>query len=108
VSISWILFRSPSPNRQAELAPTLFKLVDGVLIVSSITPLLQGVSSFNWRDVPAGSIRQLNNQNYNICFRTELIDRQVGIKIFYSILYHVNDIVVVAALYFFTMRLYNL
>ncbi|EFX70294.1 hypothetical protein DAPPUDRAFT_112776 [Daphnia pulex] len=34
------------------------------------------VSSFNWRDVPVSAIRQLNNQNYNICFRTELIDRQ--------------------------------
>jgi hypothetical protein len=35
------------------------------------------VSSFNWRDVPVSAIRQLNNQNYNICFRTELVDRQV-------------------------------
>nr|CAH0104249.1 unnamed protein product [Daphnia galeata] len=43
------------------------------------------VSSFNWRDVPIGSIRQLNNQNYNICFRTELIDRQTGVQMCISV-----------------------
>jgi hypothetical protein len=31
------------------------------------------VSSFNWQDVAATSTRQLNNQNYNICFRTEVV-----------------------------------
>ena len=35
------------------------------------------VSSFNWMDVVG--TRQLNNQNYNICFRTELISSQVEI-----------------------------
>jgi hypothetical protein len=29
------------------------------------------VKSFNWQD--AAAARQLNNQNYNICFRTELV-----------------------------------
>jgi hypothetical protein len=29
------------------------------------------VKSFNWQDSDAA--RQLNNQNYNICFRTELV-----------------------------------
>jgi hypothetical protein len=29
------------------------------------------VKSFNWQDTAAA--RQLNNQNYNICFRTELV-----------------------------------
>lgn len=37
------------------------------------------ISSFNWKDVPVTAVRQLNNQNYNACFRTELIDRQVTI-----------------------------
>jgi hypothetical protein len=41
------------------------------------------VRSFNWQDV-AGAL-QLNNQNYNICFRTELVSGQVGIIIFRSI-----------------------
>ncbi|XP_046637997.1 uncharacterized protein LOC124316227 [Daphnia pulicaria] len=31
------------------------------------------VSSFNWQDVASTATRQLNNQNYRICFRTELI-----------------------------------
>lgn len=35
------------------------------------------VRSFNWQDVGAPtSTRQLNNQNYNICFRTELVTGQ--------------------------------
>ncbi|XP_057368577.2 uncharacterized protein LOC130689657 [Daphnia carinata] len=34
------------------------------------------VRSFNWQDVGGTATRQLNNQNYNICFRTELINRQ--------------------------------
>ncbi len=29
------------------------------------------VKSFNWQDSAAA--QQLNNQNYNICFRTELV-----------------------------------
>lgn len=37
------------------------------------------ISSFNWKDVPVTAVRQLNNQNYNACFRTELINRQVTI-----------------------------
>ncbi|XP_046459325.1 uncharacterized protein LOC124205840 [Daphnia pulex] len=43
------------------------------------------VSSFNWRDVPVSAIRQLNNQNYNICFRTELVDRQKATQICLSV-----------------------
>ncbi|KAI9559203.1 hypothetical protein GHT06_015992 [Daphnia sinensis] len=31
------------------------------------------VRSFNWLDVASTTTRQLNNQNYNICFRTELV-----------------------------------
>jgi hypothetical protein len=37
------------------------------------------VKSFNWQDVAGTTTRQLNNQNYNICFRTELVSSQVGI-----------------------------
>ncbi len=33
------------------------------------------VKSFNWQDT-AGA-QQLNNQNYNMCFRTELVSSQV-------------------------------
>jgi hypothetical protein len=33
------------------------------------------VKSFNWQD--AAGAQQLNNQNYNICFRTELVSSQV-------------------------------
>jgi hypothetical protein len=41
-------------------------------------PTAGKVSSFNWQDVAAGSVpRQLNNQNYNICFRTELVSGSV-------------------------------
>ena len=38
----------------------------------------------NWQDV-AGSAapRQLNNQNYNICFRTELVASQVFVTFTY-------------------------
>lgn len=35
------------------------------------------VRSFNWQDVAGTATRQLNNQNYNICFRTELVAGQV-------------------------------
>ena len=37
------------------------------------------VSSFNWKDVtPTVNVpRQLVNQDYNICFRTELVNSQV-------------------------------
>ncbi|XP_057368936.1 uncharacterized protein LOC130690002 [Daphnia carinata] len=31
------------------------------------------VRSFNWLDISGTTTRQLNNQNYNVCFRTELI-----------------------------------
>jgi len=34
------------------------------------------VRSFNWRDAVAAETRQLANQNYDICFRTELIEGQ--------------------------------
>ena len=35
------------------------------------------VSSFNWKDVAGTTTRQLANQAYNICFRTELVSSQV-------------------------------
>jgi hypothetical protein len=35
------------------------------------------VKSFNWMDGAGTATRQLNNQNYNICFRTELVSSQV-------------------------------
>jgi hypothetical protein len=37
------------------------------------------VKSFNWQDVAGTATRQLNNQYYNICFRTELVSSQVCI-----------------------------
>jgi hypothetical protein len=37
------------------------------------------IKSFNWQDVAGTATRQLNNQNYNICFRTELVSSQVCI-----------------------------
>ncbi|XP_059351709.1 uncharacterized protein LOC130689572 isoform X1 [Daphnia carinata] len=43
------------------------------------------VSSFNWKDVPVTAVRQLNNQNYNACFRTELIDRKKATEICFSV-----------------------
>lgn len=35
------------------------------------------VKSFNWKDVASTSTRQLANQDYKICFRTEVIRSQV-------------------------------
>ena len=42
------------------------------------------VSSFNWKDVtPTANVpRQLANQDYNICFRTELVNSQVCENLF--------------------------
>jgi hypothetical protein len=40
------------------------------------------VRSFNWLDTTSTTIRQLNNQNYNICFRTEIVAGQVRIIYF--------------------------
>ncbi|XP_046637988.1 uncharacterized protein LOC124316223 isoform X1 [Daphnia pulicaria] len=34
------------------------------------------VKSFNWQDIASTTTRQLNNQKYNICFRTELVSSQ--------------------------------
>ncbi|XP_032781855.2 uncharacterized protein LOC116919933 [Daphnia magna] len=42
------------------------------------------VRSFNWRDTPGPATRQLNNQNYNICFRTEEIDKQLSNQVCFS------------------------
>nr|CAH0107938.1 unnamed protein product [Daphnia galeata] len=42
------------------------------------------VRSFNWRDIGGAAVRQLNNQNYNICFRTEEIDKQVSSRMCFS------------------------
>ncbi len=38
------------------------------------------VKSFNWQDVATKTTRQLNNQKYNICFRTELVSASVRIS----------------------------
>ncbi len=46
------------------------------------------VKSFNWQDA-AGAL-QLNNQNYNICFRTELVSSQVAVDNYAAILTHIN------------------
>lgn len=35
------------------------------------------VKSFNWMDVAGAATRQLNNQNYDICFRTAEVNNQV-------------------------------
>ncbi len=35
------------------------------------------VNSFNRMEIAGTATRQLNNQNYNICFRTELVSSQV-------------------------------
>ncbi|KZS14670.1 Uncharacterized protein APZ42_020016 [Daphnia magna] len=43
------------------------------------------VKSFNWQDTPTGTTRQLNNQNYNICFRTELVSSQRAAQICLSV-----------------------
>ncbi|XP_057368742.1 uncharacterized protein LOC130689822 [Daphnia carinata] len=43
------------------------------------------VKSFNWQDTTGGAIRQLNNQNYNICFRTEFISGQRATQMCLSI-----------------------
>uniref|UniRef100_A0A0P6DD37 CUB domain-containing protein n=1 Tax=Daphnia magna TaxID=35525 RepID=A0A0P6DD37_9CRUS len=39
------------------------------------------IRSFNWRDIAGVATRQLNNQNYNICFRTQEIDGQIANRI---------------------------
>nr|CAH0107939.1 unnamed protein product [Daphnia galeata] len=43
------------------------------------------VKTFNWQDVAGVATRQLNNQNYNICFRTESIDRQIANRMCLSV-----------------------
>ncbi|EFX71385.1 hypothetical protein DAPPUDRAFT_308907 [Daphnia pulex] len=43
------------------------------------------VRSFNWLDTNSTTVRQLNNQNFNICFRTELIARQTASELCLSV-----------------------
>ncbi|XP_046458998.1 mucin-5AC-like isoform X2 [Daphnia pulex] len=43
------------------------------------------VKSFNWQDVAGTATRQLNNQDYNICFRTELVSSQRATQMCLSI-----------------------
>ncbi|EFX72899.1 hypothetical protein DAPPUDRAFT_110154 [Daphnia pulex] len=43
------------------------------------------VKSFNWQDVAGTTTRQLNNQNYDICFRTELVPSQKATQMCLSI-----------------------
>lgn len=62
---SWNIKISLLPCGASYLAP-----VDCLQYFSSATGK---VKSFNWQDVTTTAIRQLNNQKYNICFRTELI-----------------------------------
>lgn len=50
------------------------------------------VKSFNWQDVSVTATRQLNNQHYNICFRTELVSLQVIIIILHKfIIVHIHN-----------------
>ncbi|KAI9559208.1 hypothetical protein GHT06_015997 [Daphnia sinensis] len=65
---SWNIKIAMLPCGASYLAPT-----DCLQYFSSSTGR---VRSFNWQDVAVGAIRQLNNQNYNICFRTELVTGQ--------------------------------
>ncbi|XP_046457168.1 uncharacterized protein LOC124204172 isoform X4 [Daphnia pulex] len=43
------------------------------------------VTSFNWQDVPVSATRQLNNQHYNICFRTELVSLKRAAQMCFSV-----------------------
>nr|CAH0107322.1 unnamed protein product [Daphnia galeata] len=43
------------------------------------------VKSFNWQDVAGTATRQLNNQNYNICLRKELVSSQKANKMCVSV-----------------------
>ncbi len=61
----------------------LLTLLAPVDCLQYFTAISGKVSSFNWMDV-AGT-RQLNSQNYNICFRTELISSQVRITLLIQI-----------------------
>ena len=53
------------------------------------------ISSFNYKDVAAP--RQLNNQNYNLCFRNNLVNNQVRICFRISskiiLIFHFNSII---------------
>ena len=41
------------------------------------------MSSFNWKDVAGTATRQLANNRYKFCFRTELINQKVSSAISY-------------------------
>ncbi|XP_046458991.1 uncharacterized protein LOC124205588 [Daphnia pulex] len=43
------------------------------------------VKSFNWMDVAGAATRQLNNQNYDICFRTAEVNNQVANRLCVSV-----------------------
>ncbi|XP_046457275.1 uncharacterized protein LOC124204273 isoform X3 [Daphnia pulex] len=38
------------------------------------------VMSFNWQGVAVSATRQINNQHYNICFRTELVSLKLKVR----------------------------
>ncbi|XP_046638009.1 uncharacterized protein LOC124316235 isoform X2 [Daphnia pulicaria] len=62
---SWNIKIAMLPCGASYLAPT-----DCLQYFTSATGK---VKSFNWQDVASTTTRQLNNQKYNICFRTELV-----------------------------------
>ncbi|XP_046459011.1 uncharacterized protein LOC124205602 [Daphnia pulex] len=62
---SWNIKISMLPCGASYLAPTE--------CLQYFTASTGRVRSFNWQDVNVNAIRQLNNQKYNICFRTELV-----------------------------------
>ncbi|XP_046459992.1 uncharacterized protein LOC124206306 [Daphnia pulex] len=65
-------------NIKIAMLPCGTKYLAPVDCLQYFTAISGKVSSFNWMDV-AGT-RQLNSQNYNICFRTELISSQKATK----------------------------
>lgn len=38
------------------------------------------IKSFNWRDIASTATRQLANQNFKICFRSELVANMVSVE----------------------------
>lgn len=42
------------------------------------TTAVGSVLTFNWKDTTSRTTRQLANQDYYICFRTELVNKQVS------------------------------
>lgn len=58
------------PNELVYIAP------EGCL--QYFTSSVGSVMTFNWKDTPSRTTRQLANQDYYMCFRKELVQRQVN------------------------------